>query len=141
MSNGKFRFHIIKTADVLGCSPEDLFTDTQMSMAIKNNKYCLKVNEAEVKCMIDQNNQPLLLEDHVFEDQKNKLLKKALETLPIREKKILSLRFGLDDGKEHTYQDISDEFGCSRENIRRIESQALRRLRHPSRSDQLQDLI
>jgi RNA polymerase primary sigma factor len=55
-----------------------------------------------------------------------------LETLPAREVRILQLRFGLSDGKRHTLQEVGDKMGVSRERVRQIESQALRRLRHPS---------
>ena len=55
-----------------------------------------------------------------------------LEVLPAREVRILQLRYGLSDGKRHTLQEVGDKMGVSRERVRQIESQALRRLRHPS---------
>jgi len=55
-----------------------------------------------------------------------------LEALPAREVRILQLRYGLTDGKRHTLQEVGDKMGVSRERVRQIESQALRRLRHPS---------
>jgi len=56
----------------------------------------------------------------------------VLEGLPAREVRILQLRYGLSDGKRHTLQEVGDKMGVSRERVRQIESQALRRLRHPS---------
>ncbi len=56
----------------------------------------------------------------------------VLEVLPAREERVLQLRYGLSDGKRHTLQEVGDKMGVSRERVRQIESQALRRLRHPS---------
>ena len=56
----------------------------------------------------------------------------VLEVLPAREVRILQLRYGLLGGKRHTLQEVGDKMGVSRERIRQIETQALRRLRHPS---------
>lgn len=141
MANGKFQIQVQKAANILACFPEDLFSEDQMTMALKNNKYSIKVKEAEIKFMLDQTKPAALLDDMVLENQKNNLLKKALDSLPIREKKILSLRFGLEDGIEHTLDEIGREFGVSATRIRDVESRALRRLRHPIRSAELQELI
>lgn len=63
----------------------------------------------------------------------------ALATLPPREARILKLRFGLIDGKEHTLEEVGQKFGLTRERIRQIEQKALRKLRHPRRARQLRD--
>jgi len=65
----------------------------------------------------------------------------TLSILSARERQVLELRFGLKDGKEYTLQEVSKEFGVTRERIRQIEAKALRKLRHPSRSKQLRDYL
>ena len=68
-------------------------------------------------------------------------LDEVLDTLTDREEKVLRLRFGLDDGKMRTLEDVGKVFNVTRERIRQIEAKALRKLRHPSRSKQLKDFI
>ena len=65
----------------------------------------------------------------------------VLETLSEREAKVLRLRFGLDDGRARTLEEVGKEFDVTRERIRQIESKALRKLRHPSRSKKLKDFL
>jgi len=75
----------------------------------------------------------------------NEMLKdeisQVLETLTEREEKVVRLRFGLEDGKPRTLEEVGQMFGVTRERIRQIEAKALRKLRHPSRSRKLRDYI
>lgn len=68
-------------------------------------------------------------------------LEEVLETLTIREKRVLELRFGLEDGRSRTLEEVGQHFGVTRERIRQIEAKALRKLRHPSRSKRLKDFL
>lgn len=68
-------------------------------------------------------------------------LEEVLESLTPREEKVLRLRFGLDDGRARTLEEVGQVFGVTRERIRQIEAKALRKLRHPSRSKKLRDYL
>ncbi len=68
-------------------------------------------------------------------------LEEVLKTLTEREEQVLRMRFGLRDGKPHTLEEVGREFDVTRERIRQIESKALRKLRHPSRSKKLRDFL
>lgn len=68
-------------------------------------------------------------------------LAEVLDTLTDREENVLRLRFGLDDGKTRTLEEVGRVFNVTRERIRQIEAKALRKLRHPSRSNQLRDFL
>ena len=65
----------------------------------------------------------------------------VLDTLTPREEKVLRLRYGIDDGKPRTLEEVGKEFNVTRERIRQIEAKALRKLRHPSRSKRLKDFL
>lgn len=68
-------------------------------------------------------------------------LNEVLATLTPREAKVLRLRFGLEDGRSRTLEEVGKEFNVTRERIRQIEAKALRKLRHPSRSKKLKDFL
>ncbi len=65
----------------------------------------------------------------------------VLDTLSIRERRVLQLRFGLEDGRSRTLEEVGREFSVTRERIRQIEAKALRKLRHPTRSRKLKDFL
>jgi RNA polymerase primary sigma factor len=65
----------------------------------------------------------------------------VLHTLTLRERRVLQLRFGLEDGRSRTLEEVGREFGVTRERIRQIEAKALRKLRHPTRSKKLRDFL
>ena len=68
-------------------------------------------------------------------------LGEVLDTLTDREQKVLRLRFGMNDGRARTLEEVGKEFDVTRERIRQIEAKALRKLRHPSRSRKLRDYL
>ena len=125
----------------------------------------LQVDMRKVQWMLKASWQPLSLEQPVGEEDDNELasfieddatpspaqvayenmlrakVEEVLSTLSPREANILRLRFGLINGRAYTLKEVGQKFGLTRERIRQIESQALRRLRHPSRSRQLRDYL
>ncbi len=89
---------------------------------------------------IQDDNVPVPAEAAAFTLLKEQL-SEVLGTLTDRERKVLELRFGLDDGRARTLEDVGKEFNVTRERIRQIEAKALRKLRHPSRSRKLKDYL
>ena len=79
--------------------------------------------------------------DHAAYEMMKKQLENVLDTLTDREENVLRLRFGLDDGRTRTLEEVGKVFGVTRERIRQIEAKALRKLRHPSRSKKLKDFL
>ncbi len=89
---------------------------------------------------IQDDNVPVPAEAAAFTLLKEQLVE-VLSTLTEREQKVLRLRFGLDDGRARTLEEVGKEFNVTRERIRQIEAKALRKLRHPSRSRKLKDYL
>lgn len=89
---------------------------------------------------IQDDNVPVPADEAAFTLLKEQLTE-VLSTLTEREQKVLRLRFGLDDGRARTLEEVGREFNVTRERIRQIEAKALRKLRHPSRSRKLKDYL
>ena len=89
---------------------------------------------------IPDDNMPVPADAAAFTLLKEQLVE-VLDTLTEREKKVLTLRFGLEDGRARTLEEVGKEFNVTRERIRQIEAKALRKLRHPSRSRKLRDYL
>ena len=89
---------------------------------------------------IQDDNVPVPADAAAFTLLKEQLVE-VLSTLTDREQKVLRLRFGLDDGRARTLEEVGKEFSATRERIRQIEAKALRKLRHPSRSRKLKDYL
>jgi RNA polymerase primary sigma factor len=79
--------------------------------------------------------------DHVIVANLKEQTGKVLRTLTPREEQVLKMRFGVGDGSEHTLEEVGRSFNVTRERIRQIESKALRKLRHPSRSKKLRPFL
>ena len=96
--------------------------------------------ESHLGDFIQDDNIPVPADEAAFVFLKEQLLS-VLSTLTEREQKVLRLRFGLDDGRARTLEEVGKEFNVTRERIRQIEAKALRKLRHPSRSRKLKDYL
>ena len=139
-SDGGWQSVILKCSDIIGCAPEDFFTDIQLKTILKSNKRSVQVNEAEMKFMLEQSSTKLL--DEVIEfDEKKKYLDKSLTTLASREQRVIDLRFGLNGEKEHSLEEMAQIMGVSRERVRQIEAKSIRKLRHPDRCRELHQLM
>ena len=96
--------------------------------------------ETTLEQFIADQNQPTLY-DKVSKELLKDALNKVLETLSPREKKVLMMRFGLEDSKPKTLEEVGKEFKVTRERIRQIEAKAIRKLKHPTRARRLRDFL
>lgn len=96
--------------------------------------------EATLEQFVADQSQPSLY-DKVSRELLKDALQKVLETLSPREKKVLIMRFGLEDGKAKTLEEVGREFKVTRERIRQIEAKAIRKLKHPTRARKLKDFL
>ncbi|MCJ7624524.1 MAG: sigma-70 family RNA polymerase sigma factor, partial [Anaerolineaceae bacterium] len=96
--------------------------------------------ESELGMFIEDKNTPTPLQS-TYSKLLVEKIEEVLESLPPRESRILRLRFGLENGRMHTLEEVGQKFGLTRERIRQIETKALRRLRHPRRARQLREYL
>lgn len=133
-------------------SPEEIAKE--MSMPVDRVRKILKISQEPVSLetpigeeedshlgdFIKDDNVPVPADAAAFTLLKEQL-EEVLGTLTEREQKVLTLRFGLEDGRARTLEEVGKEFNVTRERIRQIEAKALRKLRHPSRSRKLKDYL
>ena len=133
-------------------SPEEI--SEEMNMPVERVQEILKISQEPVSLetpigeeedshlgdFIQDDNVPVPADAAAFTLLKEQLVE-VLGTLTEREQKVLRLRFGLDDGRARTLEEVGKEFNVTRERIRQIEAKALRKLRHPSRSRKLKDYL
>jgi len=133
-------------------SPEEIAEE--MNLPVERVREILKISQEPVSLetpigeeedshlgdFIQDDNVPVPADAAAFTLLKEQLVE-VLGTLTEREQKVLRLRFGLDDGRARTLEEVGKEFNVTRERIRQIEAKALRKLRHPSRSRKLKDYL
>ena len=133
-------------------SPEEIAEE--MNMPVERVREILKISQEPVSLetpigeeedshlgdFIQDDNVPVPADAAAISQLKQQL-NEVLSTLTEREQKVLRLRFGLDDGRARTLEEVGKEFNVTRERIRQIEAKALRKLRHPSRSRKLKDYL
>ncbi len=133
-------------------SPEEIAEE--MNMPVDRVREIMKISQEPVSLetpigeeedshlgdFIQDDNVPVPADAAAFTLLKEQLVE-VLGTLTEREQKVLRLRFGLDDGRARTLEEVGKEFNVTRERIRQIEAKALRKLRHPSRSRKLKDYL
>ena len=138
----------------LGREPTPEEIAAEMNMPVERVREILKISQEPVSLetpigeeedshlgdFIQDDNVPVPADAAAFTLLKEQL-EEVLGTLTEREQKVLTLRFGLEDGRARTLEEVGREFNVTRERIRQIESKALRKLRHPSRSRKLKDYL
>ena len=138
----------------LGREPKPEEIAQKLSMPVEKVREILKISQEPVSLETpvgeedDSHLGDFIKDDHVpvpvdaatFKILQEQLVE-VLSTLTDREQKVLRLRFGLDDGRARTLEEVGKEFNVTRERIRQIEAKALRKLRHPSRSRKLKDYL
>ena len=138
----------------LGREPTPEEIAEEMNLPVERVREILKISQEPVSLetpigeeedshlgdFIQDDNVPVPADAAAFTLLKEQL-GEVLETLTDREQKVLRLRFGLDDGRARTLEEVGKEFDVTRERIRQIEAKALRKLRHPSRSRKLKDYL
>ena len=138
----------------LGREPTPEEIAAEMNMPVDRVREILKISQEPVSLetpigeeedshlgdFIQDDNVPVPSDAAAFTLLKEQLVE-VLGTLTEREQKVLRLRFGLDDGRARTLEEVGKEFNVTRERIRQIEAKALRKLRHPSRSRKLKDYL
>ena len=138
----------------LGREPQPEEIAEEMNMSVDRVREILKISQEPVSLetpigeeedshlgdFIQDDNVPVPADAAAFTLLKEQLVE-VLGTLTEREQKVLRLRFGLDDGRARTLEEVGKEFNVTRERIRQIEAKALRKLRHPSRSRKLKEYL
>ncbi|MEW5947492.1 MAG: RNA polymerase sigma factor RpoD [bacterium] len=157
--------HMVETINRLLKVSRQLMQDQGRDVTIREIAQEMNVSEEKVREIIKSSQKPLSLETPIGEDDdghlrdfledkvflppadaaSNALLREQLHAilggLPERERKVLELRFGLNDGHSRTLEEVGRQFNVTRERIRQIEAKALRKLRHPSRSRKLKGYL
>ncbi len=119
-----------KVRDIMKLSQEPVSLETPVG----------EEDDSHLGDFLQDENAPIPADAAAFTLLREQLLE-VLETLTEREQKVIRLRFGLDDGRARTLEEVGREFNVTRERIRQIEAKALRKLRHPSRSRKLKDYL
>ena len=138
----------------LGRDPEPEEIAAEMDLPVKKVREILKISQEPVSLETPigeeddshlgdfiEDKDAMSPEQHAANEMLKEQLAEVLDTLSDREEEVLRLRFGLDDGRTRTLEEVGQHFEVTRERIRQIEAKALRKLRHPSRSSQLRDFL
>lgn len=129
--NRKWRQSVGKIRDILRISMDPMSLETPVGNSDEATEFGDFIPDESVIEPVDAASKELLREQ----------IRSVLSFLSDREREVLEMRFGLNDGKDHTLEEVGRSFGVTRERIRQIEAKALRKLRHPSRSKSLRDYL
>lgn len=131
MLNRKWRQAVSKIRDIQRISMDPMSLETPVGNSDEATEFGDFIKDDTIVEPVDAASKELLREQ----------IRNVLGFLSDREREVLEMRFGLNDGKDHTLEEVGKSFGVTRERIRQIEAKALRKLRHPSRSKSLRDYL
>ena len=144
---GAWRNIVLELSDALGVAPDDLFSESQRVVKLKTNTGYKDVEESSLVRIAASYINERRLEDlqenaaveEIADSQVTNIISNALTVLKPRQQKILNMRFGLNGHKEMTLDEVAKDFNLSRDRIRQIEQQALRKLRGRDSAEYLRE--
>lgn len=134
--NGKINPFIENLLDIFQCALNDLYTSEQLKLDLKGKKTTLELNHSEIKSLYFPREFESMEDLTNFKRLPN-ILNEVLDTLTPRESKVIKKRFF----EDKTLEEVAKDLGVTRERIRQTEAKALRKLRHPDRSEILEEYI
>jgi RNA polymerase sigma factor (sigma-70 family) len=142
---GEFSQAAKELMEALGACPVELWADEQLTMRLKSNRVERELSKEGLQIALQSSARSLIgldyPEQEIAEVDNARVINDKLDSLTPREAKVLRLRFGLDGVKEHTCEEVGKLFECTGGRIQQIEAKALHKMRHPSRSDDLKDML
>ena len=146
-NNGEFSHMAKLLMEELCALPTDLWTAEQLTLKLKRNTAQRDVSSEGMRAALGMHAEEMLElmkpadpDEAVLKHEMVSVVEEQLESLSPRQALILRMRYGI-GCEEHTYEEIGDKFDLTKERIRQIEARALRHLKHPSRSDELRQLL
>jgi RNA polymerase sigma factor (sigma-70 family) len=131
--------------EALGACPTDLWTEEQLTLTLKKNSQEKNLSKEALRVALRSDARSLIgldyPEQEVAEKEAVQAVSEALDSLTPREAKILKLRFGIGEEDEHSLEEVGKKFEINRERIRQLEVRALKKMRHPSRSEKLRSFL
>ena len=145
LKTGEFSPFAMKLMETLGACPTDLWTNEQLTMKLKRNTSYRELGTEELQRCLQSSARSLIgldyCEQEAEEQEAEEIIDGMVDSLTPREARVLRLRFGLGGVDEHTLEQVAEKFKFTRERVRQIEAKALRKMRHPSRTDILKQLL
>jgi hypothetical protein len=140
--NGFYKRYVAQIVDALHCSVEDIFPAAHLRIPMRKTRATLLADAIDVQ-QISHSIRSLAAspENAFLAKEISSALNNAVDDLTERERDIIIKRFGLNGEAEHTLEDVAASYKCTRENIRKIENDALRKLRHPARTKNLRGYL
>lgn len=145
--SGEFSDNAKALMEELCALPTDLWTTEQLTLKLKRNSAQRDVSSEGMRAALGMYAEELLelmkpddLDENVLKHEMVTVVEEQLDSLTPRESKVLRMRFGI-GCEEHTLDEVGEKFDVTKERIRQIEAKALRKLKHPSRSDTLRQLL